>query len=722
VAAAGNRAVTSLLTARTPPAWASGVVVRALQRAPATAGWKGAKGWNAGVKDEAGVNRVPLDGLTLGNQQAFSGDHTNRDGTVEHGGANEKAKTGESAAGRAVVLVPKGVSDKAPVTVLLHLHGYTSRTWDPYAGWRQRTDGTVRDVALDRLEAQINAAGDPQVVGILPQGVGHSEFGKMDPNAYVDEVLKKLASVGPAEKIPLPDPAKGFRLILSAHSGGGHTVKNVLQAEGKPGAAAPAEVVLFEAINNAGEQKAVTDWAVGHLDRTLAAVAKAGDDAGKDAAVAACPVLRAYRSRKNGIYATTYDGLKASLDGWFADPAHQSALGGRLAPLRDRFRVTVLQGTADHEQVVRGIGNDPAAGPMADALSAYRNPSKPSTLDVGTAPATTKPSKKKKAKRKTAAITPAPGTTGPQGDTAPTTGAPATTGGDFTHDLARTTLELLPEAERSRFAGIDWVALDYPGAKLKIKDTSEENVAKWRATPGYEVFDVTEKTGPAPYLRGTHQAQAQQLLDALARVRPGGGERRPNQGKTALLTSKQYKQDPAKYDEYISSQLADVTSYGETDPRRTGTQTHQLNKHAAGQFAKALAAAAAEDVHLSINNSFRTRAKAAAGAKRAGNAKAVAKYSAHSMGLAVDLNLWVAGLGKRGDVSTAMTNVVKLLSTPGYKWMYQHGAQFGFYQYRNEPWHWEYNPPGFADTFWAEAADLAPAPEPEPVKRSRAKK
>jgi hypothetical protein len=52
--------------------------------------------------------------------------------------------------------------------------------------------------------------------------------------------------------------------------------------------------------------------------------------------------------------------------------------------------------------------------------------------------------------------------------------------------------------------------------------------------------------------------------------------------------------------------------------------------------------------------------------------------------------------------------------------MYQRGAEFGFFQYRNEPWHWEYNPEGFRDTFWNEAADLAPEPEPAtPAKRGR---
>jgi hypothetical protein len=250
---------------------------------------------------------------------------------------------------------------------------------------------------------------------------------------------------------------------------------------------------------------------------------------------------------------------------------------------------------------------------------------------------------------------------------------------------------------------------------------SDENLDKWRNTPGYVLDKVEDKQGGVRWiLRGAHQAEAQRLLDALARVRPGGGERRANVGAAAVLTAGQYRKDPARYDDYIVSQLGPVRSYDQGNPKRM--QEHQLNKHAAEKFAALLEAAAADDVHLSINNSFRPRKKAEASAAKHDNPKAVAKYSSHSLGLAVDLNLWTAAMGKRlSEVSTAMTNVTRMLGAPSYKWMYERGAEFGFYQYRNEPWHWEYNPPGFRETFWAEAPDLAPEPE-EPARKSRRKR
>ena len=80
-------------------------------------------------------------------------------------------------------------------------------------------------------------------------------------------------------------------------------------------------------------------------------------------------------------------------------------------------------------------------------------------------------------------------------------------------------------------------------------------------------------------------------------------------------------------------------------------------------------------------------------------------------------------MGKRTtEVSTAMTNVRRMLTSPAYKWIFEHGADFGFYQYRREPWHWEYNPDGFREKFWAEA-EAGLAHEPEAAKpKAKAKK
>ena len=38
---------------------------------------------------------------------------------------------------------------------------------------------------------------------------------------------------------------------------------------------------------------------------------------------------------------------------------------------------------------------------------------------------------------------------------------------------------------------------------------------------------------------------------------------------------------------------------------------------------------------------------------------------------------------------------------PAHKWLLLRGAAFGWYPYLHEPWHWEYNPPGFREVFRA---------------------
>jgi hypothetical protein len=308
----------------------------------------------------------------------------------------------------------------------------------------------------------------------------------------------------------------------------------------------------------------------------------------------------------------------------------------------------------------------------------------------------------------------------PEGQATTTTVGPASAGGQattatkdaFITSLDRTTFELLPDDERKRFEAIDWVALDYPGSMGPVEDTSEANLARWRDNPAVVLFTLRNKKTKSDewYIRGSHQDDAQALLDALARVRPGGGERRANTGKQAILTKKQFKEDPAAYDAYIESQLDTVKGQGV-----------RMNKFAAARFLEMKDAAKAEGVILKIGNAFRERKVAEANAAKKANAKAVASYSSHSLGLAMDLNLRTKAMGDAKTTSTAMTNVRDLLRAPAYKWLFMRGAEFGFYQFRMEPWHWEYNPKGFRDEFWADMPTLRPEEPVEAPKQSRKK-
>ena len=322
-------------------------------------------GWNAAAAQVGDMWRVPVDGVP-GTKSDFEG--------------VERAKTTESAAGRAIVIVHKDIDPKRPVSVLLHLHGFGHRSQDPYAGWRQFTSevpkgakgkgpraGTVRDVAHDRIEAQMTAVKNPQLIGILPQGAGGSRFGGIEgnPDAYVTKVLTRAVDVLKGTKV-LAEVPGDRRLVLSAHSGGGDRLAGTLgsdEGDAFTGSARPVEVVLLDAIHVTDKWdgvRAVLDWVRHHLQRTARALKAAKDDAARDAAVAVCPVLRAYGSSD---YKTTYERLGRELGtllGTFD-------LGTRDAEVKARFRVEILAG-AKHEQIVRGLDADPAGGPLADAL------------------------------------------------------------------------------------------------------------------------------------------------------------------------------------------------------------------------------------------------------------------------------------------------------------------------------------------------------------------
>jgi hypothetical protein len=381
-AAAGNRAVAAILGGPTA------------QRDDA--GWKDADktgpGWNVKPRDVDKIRRVPIDGLKLGGETKFVGD--------------ESEKTSEPADHRAIVLIPAGLKVGKDVDVMLHFHGWTHREVDPHAGWRQHSgpDATVRDVDQDRIEAQLQASG-ANLIAILPQGVGQSQFGNVPAEPYIKDVLGRVAAANElhdaAGQVLTTAPALG-RLVLSGHSGGGNKIMNMLSpTAGK----APAEVILFEALHYVEKRedkddpkkvtsvfdapKIVGDWAIKHLEqvRKVLAGQPPPDPATRAAAVEACPRLRAYYSdysegkfepkRQRKGYENNYERLAKLLDNWFGK--YGPDLGGDLPAVRARFKVQPLTGTA-HETVVRGLGDDPFAGPLTDALTALDDPTAKSKL------------------------------------------------------------------------------------------------------------------------------------------------------------------------------------------------------------------------------------------------------------------------------------------------------------------------------------------------------
>lgn len=140
-----------------------------------------------------------------------------------------------------------------------------------------------------------------------------------------------------------------------------------------------------------------------------------------------------------------------------------------------------------------------------------------------------------------------------------------------------------------------------------------------------------------------------------------------------------------------------------------GQPDHRLWPEARDAFVRMREAAAADGVQLEITSSWRSRARQQAAALRQDNPNAVApRNSAHMYGLAVDLNLRVPGLSLVNASTRAhdrMANIVRMYCSPIYKWLAVNASRFGWSPYRREPWHWEYNPPGFAMRFEASSSE-----------------
>jgi LAS superfamily LD-carboxypeptidase LdcB len=224
--------------------------------------------------------------------------------------------------------------------------------------------------------------------------------------------------------------------------------------------------------------------------------------------------------------------------------------------------------------------------------------------------------------------------------------------------LDRSAIERLPDAAtRADFLQRDWSDIEFPGNVPRGQSKTAAIQAHWR--------------------------QARALFDAMAAVVP---ERR-------VPTTIRFRERPVV--------------------KVPGQSPHQLFAEARDAFGRMHAAAKADGVDLVILSSWRSRARQAAASAAQPNPNAVArKASAHMYGLAIDVRMGVPGLpikeiNTRVDRATAakagteakMGNLVRMYRSPVYKWLALRAREFGWYPYRNEPWHWEYNPPGLKARF-----------------------
>ena len=238
-------------------------------------GWSDARegGWNEGVRKIGSTWRIPVEGIGRGNQAPGVAIPTRKDPVVD---------TPESAAGRAILLVPPTAKLADGVEVLLQFHGHD-------VGYRERTGksrfgvdpGTVRDVEEDLLPQQLEAS-KRSMIAILPQGTRSSGFAITDPAGYVDEVLALTVPILNAVDRSLKLKKVGVRrIVVSGHSGGGPQTVGAARAL-EPAKATQEQwlrsppMLLFDALNGLGEVGVAAAMVERWLDADLAILTAAG--------------------------------------------------------------------------------------------------------------------------------------------------------------------------------------------------------------------------------------------------------------------------------------------------------------------------------------------------------------------------------------------------------------------------------------------------------------
>jgi hypothetical protein len=307
---------------------------------PATVpgGWADAPagGENAAGQIVAGLRRIPIDGLSSVNAEVASDPHAL-----------------ESAAGRAIAVLPATVDVAQAVEILLHLHGFN-------IGYRQRsavagnTDpGTVRDKVQDQIESQVTGSGRT-MIALLPQGTVHSGFGpsggRFACDDFITEALAKLVSLGALSAVP-----SITRVVLSAHSGGGGAVATMLQEASQPRLPSTLGALFyFEAINGTIELSAARTWLGAKLDADLKALQALTSAADQAAYLATSFRFRGFYFSQDDFYVPNYTGLKAALDAWFN--ANAAALGGSGGPnfqaLAVNYQIIVPAPFVGHDKMV----------------------------------------------------------------------------------------------------------------------------------------------------------------------------------------------------------------------------------------------------------------------------------------------------------------------------------------------------------------------------------
>ncbi|MHB8630002.1 MAG: D-alanyl-D-alanine carboxypeptidase family protein [Aggregatilineales bacterium] len=575
---------------------------------------------------------------------------------------------------------------------------------------------------------------------------------------------KKLWTVNPSADAKPVRPVRG-PLVYSAYSGGGFSAtselkKDITGESAKKGDINPAKmagVILFDSIHNDDQVEQVKDWLnaqMNHDLEQLSAIAKKTTD----------PTQREEREKEQlqylttsmrfrGIYSHTskdyyaknYVKVKAAIEKWFTD--HEGALAKitTAEDKKDKDVVTNLKanyqvidtGHSDHATVISQ--GDPLKNALIDMPAiGSTTANQPSGASQPAANQNTQQTQTPNTQRMAQLQRqPAPN---PQGNTGATNQSAATPEQmliDAAVDLAQSgATRLQPDYIRNRlqtrsgdaalstefslllaqitlqdmlpFGSLSAVVIAAQGLikfleQQFINDPHASTLDLLARGQSYRNrrWDNLDYPGHAEREKeGPHEAEATQMMADLAGIE---GERRPNKGTTAVVQEDEFTSNE-RLQTYIVKQLRTVPDLPAEPGKRSravSQSDQKLNDKALTDFLRMRQDADNDGVDLIILNGYRTPATSKANSAGQ-NPNAIASYSSHNLGLAMDLQM---SHGRQQFVEATtrpMQNVVDMHQAPAHKWMFLHGPDYGWFPWHFEPWHWEYNPDGFRDRFQAD--------------------